>query len=72
MEMGGMTMTYLVGEAPPLAMTGVPEAGNGNQPQGWTPPGEFVSAELQTDCLRFLEDVRRRIEHRDALPHPGT
>ncbi len=30
------------------------------------PPGQFVSAELQSDCSRFLEEikevVRRRIE----------
>jgi hypothetical protein len=30
------------------------------------PPGDFVSAELQSDCSRFLEEikkvVRRRIE----------
>jgi hypothetical protein len=24
------------------------------------PPGEFVSQELERDCARFLEDLRRR------------
>jgi hypothetical protein len=24
------------------------------------PPGEFVSQELQRDCARFLEELRRR------------
>jgi hypothetical protein len=26
------------------------------------PPGEFVSADLQSDCARFLADLRRRAD----------
>ena len=25
-----------------------------------SPPGEFVNEELERDCARFLDDVRRR------------
>jgi hypothetical protein len=28
------------------------------------PPGDFTSAELQEDTARFLEELRRRAEHR--------
>jgi hypothetical protein len=36
------------------------------------PPGDFLSNELESDCARFLEDmralVRRREQETDALP----
>jgi hypothetical protein len=28
------------------------------------PPGEFVSPELQTECARFLEDVKTLVDRR--------
>ena len=30
------------------------------------PPGDFLSAELQSDCARFLEDVRSIVRQREA------
>lgn len=29
------------------------------------PPGHFLSAELQSDCARFLEDVRNLVRRRE-------
>jgi hypothetical protein len=29
------------------------------------PPGHFLSAELQSDCARFLEDVRNLVRQRE-------
>ena len=29
------------------------------------PPGHFLSAELQSDCARFLEDVRTLVRRRE-------
>ena len=29
------------------------------------PPGHFLSAELQSDCARFLEDVRDLVRRRE-------
>jgi hypothetical protein len=29
------------------------------------PPGHFLSAELQSDCARFLEDVRNLVHRRE-------
>jgi hypothetical protein len=28
------------------------------------PPGHFVSAELQSDCSRFLEEIKEVVRHR--------
>jgi hypothetical protein len=28
------------------------------------PPGQFVSAELQSDCSRFLEEIREVVQRR--------
>ena len=40
-------------------------------------PGHFVSADLRTDCARFLEDVktivaRRRDTKHEPVPRPGA
>lgn len=32
--------------------------------QGKPPPGDFTSEELQEDTARFLEELRRRAEHK--------
>jgi hypothetical protein len=29
------------------------------------PPGHFLSRELESDCARFLEDVRTLVRHRE-------
>jgi hypothetical protein len=29
------------------------------------PPGHFLSHELESDCARFLEDVRSLVRHRE-------
>ena len=29
------------------------------------PPGHFLSNELESDCARFLEDVRTLVRHRE-------
>jgi hypothetical protein len=35
-----------------------------------TPPGHFVSAELESDCARFIEQVRELARKRaEALAH---
>jgi len=35
------------------------------------PPGHFVSAELESDCARFIEHVRELARKRaEALAHP--
>jgi hypothetical protein len=33
---------------------------DGKQQQQQPPPGQFVSQELERDCARFLEELRRR------------
>ena len=30
-----------------------------------TPPGHFLSSELESDCARFLEDVRALVRRRE-------
>jgi hypothetical protein len=37
---------------------GVQQSATGSEE---TPPGEFVSADLETDCARFLEELRLRV-----------
>lgn len=37
---------------------------NAEQVQGG-PPGHFLSADLQSDCARFLEDVRNLVRRRE-------
>jgi hypothetical protein len=34
------------------------DAESGADVDGMTPPGHFVSEELQSDCARFIEQVR--------------
>ncbi len=31
------------------------------------PPGHFLSAELESDCARFLEDVRTLVRRREEI-----
>ena len=37
---------------------------NADQAQA-SPPGHFLSAELQSDCARFLEDVHTLVRRRE-------
>lgn len=32
-----------------------------------TPPGQFLSQELESDCARFLEDVRTLVRRREQV-----
>ncbi len=32
-----------------------------------TPPGHFLSQELESDCARFLEDVRTLVRRREQV-----
>ena len=32
-----------------------------------TPPGHFLSPELESDCARFLEDVRTLVRRREQV-----
>jgi hypothetical protein len=41
-------------------------------PPARTPPGEFVSPELRTDCARFIEDVKSLVDRRKNPPSRGT
>jgi hypothetical protein len=34
------------------------------------PPGHFLSDELESDCARFLEDVRRLVRRREQEASP--
>jgi hypothetical protein len=36
------------------------------------PPGEFVSEELQTDCARFLDELRALVRLRHERPAAKT
>jgi len=36
-----------------------------------TPPGEFVSADLETDCARFLEELRVRVARSEGNRKPN-
>jgi hypothetical protein len=38
---------------------------NADQAQQASPPGHFLSAELQSDCARFLEDVHTLVRRRE-------
>jgi hypothetical protein len=43
-----------------------------NEQASSTPPGHFLSRELESDCARFLEDVRTLVRHREqATPGAG-
>jgi hypothetical protein len=33
------------------------------------PPGHFLSHELESDCARFLEDVRNLVRHREQTAY---
>jgi hypothetical protein len=35
------------------------------------PPGHFLSRELESDCARFLEEVRTLVRHREETA-PGV
>jgi hypothetical protein len=37
------------------------------QPVAAAPPGHFLSDELESDCARFLEDVRSLVRHREQV-----
>ena len=48
------------------------ERPSGNEQAPAPPPGDFLSAELQSDCARFLEDVRSIVRQREeAALHPA-
>ena len=34
------------------------------KPESQSPPGQFVSDDLQADCSRFLDEVKEFIRHR--------
>ena len=36
-----------------------------------TPPGEFVSTDLETDCARFLEELRLRVARSEGNRKPS-
>jgi hypothetical protein len=35
------------------------------EPVSTAPPGHFLSDELESDCVRFLEDVRNLVRRRE-------
>jgi hypothetical protein len=41
------------------------ERPSANEQASTTPPGHFLSSELESDCARFLEDVRTLVRHRE-------
>jgi hypothetical protein len=36
-----------------------------------TPPGDFLSPELESDCARFLEEVRNLVRRREQVAAAG-
>jgi hypothetical protein len=44
---------------------GEPERTNGTEQAQAAPPGHFLSHELESDCARFLEDVRALVRRRE-------
>jgi len=36
------------------------------------PPGEFVSPELESDCARFLDEVKSLVARRTLTPSRGV
>jgi hypothetical protein len=42
------------------------------EPVAAAPPGHFLSDQLESDCARFLEDVRNLVRRREQdLARPG-
>jgi hypothetical protein len=49
---------------------GEPERASGTEQAQAAPPGHFLSHELESDCARFLEDVRALVRRREQEATP--